>query len=196
MAPSRAILDVLGSGTQEEIRLRARMMAAVDEGVGMLFEALEQTGQLDDTVVLFLGDNGFFFGEHGIGPDRRFAYEEGIRSPLTIRYPRKIKAGSRHRGLVILQDLAPTLIEVAGGRPGPHVQGRSLMPLFRGHTSGWRRSILIEYWAENAYPWLVGMTYKAVRTNRHKYIRWVNRARDGSSTSCTTWTGTRTRSST
>jgi arylsulfatase A-like enzyme len=178
-APSRAILDVLGSGTQEEIRLRARMMAAVDEGVGMLFEALEQTGQLDDTVVLFLGDNGFFFGEHGIGPDRRFAYEEGIRSPLTIRYPRKIKAGSRHRGLVILQDLAPTLIEIAGGRPGPHVQGRSLMPLFRGHTSGWRRSILIEYWAENAYPWLVGMTYKAVRTDRHKYIRWVNRARDG-----------------
>jgi arylsulfatase A-like enzyme len=178
-AASRAILEVLGSGTQEEIRLRACMMAAVDEGVGMLFEALEQTGQLDDTVVLFLGDNGFFFGEHGIGPDRRFAYEEGIRSPLTIRYPRKIKAGSRYRGLVILQDLAPTLIEIAGGRPGRHVQGRSLMPLFRGHTSGWRRSILIEYWAENAYPWLVGMTYKAVRTDRHKYIRWVNRARDG-----------------
>ena len=63
------------------------MMAAVDEGVGMLLEALEQTGQLDDTVVLFLGDNGFFFGEHGIGPERRFAYEEGIRSPLVVRHP-------------------------------------------------------------------------------------------------------------
>ena len=97
---------MLGSGTQEEIRLRACMMAAVDEGVGMLRDALERTGQLDDTVVLFLGDNGFFFGEHGIGPDRRFAYEEGIRSPLTIRHPGRIKPGSRYRELVILQDLA------------------------------------------------------------------------------------------
>ena len=178
-APSRAILDALGSGTQEEIRLRACMMAAVDEGVGRLFEALERSGQLDDTVILFLGDNGFFFGEHGIGPDRRFPYEEGIRSPLVMRYPRKIEAGSRHRELVILQDLAPTLIELARGRPGAHIQGRSLLPLLAGRARGWRKSILIEYWAENAYPWLVGMTYRAVRTARHKYIKWVNRARNG-----------------
>ena len=177
---SRAIMDPLHSCEQEEIRLRACMMAAVDEGVGMLFDALEATGQLDDTVMLFLGDNGFFFGEHGIGPDRRFAYEEGIRSPLTMRYPRKIQAGSRRNELVILQDLAPTLIELAGGRPGPQIQGRSLVPLLgRGarRRSAWRKSIFIEYWAENAYPWLVNMTYKAVRTDRYKYIHWVNRNR-------------------
>jgi N-acetylglucosamine-6-sulfatase len=176
---SRAIMDPLHSCEQEEIRLRACMMAAVDEGVGMLFEALHETGQLDDTVILFLGDNGFFFGEHGIGPDRRFAYEEGIRSPLVIRYPRKVKAGLRRSELVILQDLAPTLLELAGGRPGPHIQGRSLVPLLgSGSRRGaWRKSILIEYWAENAYPWLVNMTYKAVRTDRHKYIHWVNRNR-------------------
>jgi N-acetylglucosamine-6-sulfatase len=176
---SRAILDALLSGTQEEIRLRACMMAAVDEGVGMLLEALEQTDQLNDTVVLFLGDNGFFFGEHGIGPERRFAYEEGIRSPLVVRFPPKVEGGARYRELVILQDLAPTLIEIAGGRPGAHIQGRSLLPLFAGRRRGWRKSILLEYWAENAYPWLVGMTYKAVRTERYKYIRWVSRARDG-----------------
>jgi N-acetylglucosamine-6-sulfatase len=178
-AQSRAILDALLSGTQEEIRLRACMMAAVDEGVGMLLEALERTGQLDDTIILFLGDNGFFFGEHGIGPDRRFAYEEGIRSPLIMRYPTLIRAGSRYRELVILQDIAPTLVEAAGGRPGAHVQGRTLIPLFGGHRRGWRKSILVEYWAENAYPWLVGMTYKAVRTDRYKYIKWVNRGRNG-----------------
>jgi N-acetylglucosamine-6-sulfatase len=176
---SRAIMDPLFSCEQEEIRLRACMMAAVDEGVGMLFEALEQTGQLDNTLILFLGDNGFFFGEHGIGPDRRFAYEEGIRSPLTLRYPKLIKPGSHHKELVILQDLAPTLIDIAGGKPGVHVQGRSLLPLIRGNKKGWRKSVLIEYWAENAYPWLVGMTYKAVRTDRYKYIKWVNRARNG-----------------
>jgi N-acetylglucosamine-6-sulfatase len=176
---SKVMHDAIHSGKQEEIRLRAAMMAAVDEGVGMILKTLEDTGELDNTVILFLGDNGYFFGEHGIGPERRFAYEEGIRSPLTIRWPKSVKAGSRIHDLVILQDLAPTLIEIAGGKQGAHVQGRSLLPLLRGKRSGWRKSLLIEYWAENAYPWLVNMTYKAVRTDRYKYIHWVNRARNG-----------------
>jgi N-acetylglucosamine-6-sulfatase len=182
-AQSRLLLDAIHAGEQEEIRLRACMMAAVDEGVGRLLAALEKTGQLDDTFILFFGDNGYFFGEHGLGPERRFAYEEGIRAPFIARYPRRIKAGARIRDLVICQDLAPTLIQLAGGRPGPQIQGRSLLPLFargRGKSgAGWRQSFLMEYWAENAYPWLVGMTYKAVRTGRHKYIRWVNRSRNG-----------------
>ncbi len=176
---SRVMHDAIHSGKQEEIRLRAAMMAAVDEGVGMILKTLEETGELDNTVILFLGDNGYFFGEHGIGPERRFAYEEGIRSPLTIRWPKSIKPGSRIRDLVILQDLAPTLIEIAGGKPGVHIQGRSVLPLIKGKRAGWRKSIFIEYWAENAYPWLVNMTYKAVRTDRYKYIHWVNRARNG-----------------
>ena len=176
---SQALLRAIHAGEQEEIRLRACMMAAVDEGVGMLFDALERTGQLDNTFILFLGDNGYFFGEHGLGPERRFAYEEGIRAPFIARYPGRIKAGARVKDLVICQDIAPTLIQLAGGRPGPQIQGRSLLPLLAGKRAGWRKSILIEYWAENAMPWLIGMTYKAVRTGRHKLIRWVNRGRDG-----------------
>jgi len=176
---SRRLLEPIHSGEQEEIRLRAAMMASVDEGVGMLLEALERTGQLDDTFIVFLGDNGYFFGEHGLGPERRFAYEEGIRSPFIARYPRRIKAGTRLRNLVICQDIAPTLVQLAGGKPEAQVQGRSLLPLFSGKRAGWRKSILIEYWAENAMPWLIGMTYKAVRTDRHKYIRWINRGRNG-----------------
>ena len=178
-AQSRALLDAIHAGEQEEIRLRACMMAAVDEGVGMLLDALEKTGQLDNTFILFLGDNGYFFGEHGLGPERRFAYEEGIRSPFIARYPRRIEAGTSVKDLVICQDIAPTLIQLAGGKPGPQIQGRSLLPLFAGKRAGWRKSILVEYWAENAMPWLIGMTYKAVRTERHKYIRWINRSRDG-----------------
>jgi N-acetylglucosamine-6-sulfatase len=177
--PSRRLLAAIQAGTQEEIRQRARMMAAVDEGVGMLLEALGRAGKLDDTLILFLGDNGYFFGEHGLGPERRFAYEEGIRAPFILRYPRKAKAGARLRDLVICQDIAPTLIELAGGRPGPQVQGRSLLPLLAGRRSGWRKSFLVEYWAEQAMPWLVGMTYKAVRTDRYKLIHWVNRGRGG-----------------
>jgi N-acetylglucosamine-6-sulfatase len=176
---SRAMLKAIHSGEQEEIRLRACMMAAVDEGVGMLLEALERKGELDNTFIVFLGDNGYFFGEHGLGPERRFPYEEGIRAPFIARFPRRIKAGTRVRNLVLCQDIAPTFIALAGGKPGAHVQGRSLVPLLAGKRTGWRRSLLVEYWAENAMPWLVGMTYKCVRTERHKYIRWVNRSRDG-----------------
>jgi N-acetylglucosamine-6-sulfatase len=80
---------------------------------------------------------------------------------------------------VICQDIAPTFLELAGGRPGPQIQGRSLLPLLARPRAAWRKSILVEYWAENAMPWLVGMTYKAVRTERHKYIHWVNRGRAG-----------------
>ncbi len=176
---SQQLLKPIHSGEQEEIRLRAAMMASVDEGVGMLLEALERTGQLDDTLILFLGDNGYFFGEHGLGPERRFAYEEGIRAPFIARYPKRIKARSRVRNLVICQDIAPTLVQLAGGKPEAQVQGRSLLPLLSGKRAGWRKSILIEYWAENAMPWLIGMSYKAVRTDRHKYIRWINRGRNG-----------------
>ena len=176
---SQAALSAIGAGTQEEIRQRARMMAAVDEGVGRMLDALAQSGQLEDTLILFLGDNGYFFGEHALGPERRFAYEDGIRSPFLLRYPRRAKAGTRLGDLVICQDIAPTLIELAGGRPGPQIQGRSLLPLLAGERSSWRRSFLVEYWAENALPWLVGMTYKAVRTDRHKLIHWVNRGQAG-----------------
>ncbi len=180
---SRALLDAIHAGKQEEIRLRARMMASVDEGVGAILGQLERSGQLDDTVIVFLGDNGYFFGEHGLGPERRFAYEEGIRSPFVVRYPRKAKRGTRDRSLVICQDIAPTLLQLAGGKPGPQIQGRSLLPLLAGRRkksgAGWRKSFLIEYWAEQAYPWLVGMSYKAVRTDRHKLIHWVNRGRAG-----------------
>ena len=182
-AESRALLDAIRAGEQEEIRLRAAMMASVDEGVGMLLDALERSGELDDTFILFLGDNGYFFGEHGLGPERRFAYEEGIRAPFVARYPRRIRAGIRRHELVLTIDIAPTIVALAGGRPGRQVQGRSLLPLFaargRGSTRSWRKSILTEYWAENAYPWLIAMTYKAVRTERHKYIHWVNRGRAG-----------------
>lgn len=176
---SRVLLDAIHAGEQEEIRLRAAMMASVDEGIGAIFEVLEKKGELDNTFILFLGDNGYFFGEHGLGPERRFAYEEGIRAPFIARFPKRIKAGTRLKDLVICQDIAPTVLELAGGKPGKHIQGRSLLPLFAGKRAGWRKSVLHEYWAENAYPWLVNMTYKAVRTERYKYIRWVNRSRNG-----------------
>jgi arylsulfatase A-like enzyme len=178
-AKACALLAPIHAGQQEEIRLRAAMMASVDEGVGQILAELEKSGALDNTLILFLGDNGYFFGEHGLGPERRFAYEAGIRSPFVLRFPPRVRAGTRLKQLVVTQDIAPTLLELAGGRPGEHIQGRSLVPLFKKPARAWRKSVLIEYWAEQALPWLVGMSYKAVRTDRHKYIRWLNRGRNG-----------------
>ena len=172
---SRALLDPLHVGKQEEIRLRAAMMASVDEGTGRLFAALEQSGQLDKTCIIFLGDNGYFFGEHGLGAERRFAYEEGIRTAFFMRYPQRIRPGKRFGELAIALDIAPTLIELAGGKPGPHIQGRSLVPLLRGRGKAWRKSFLVEYYNEAAWPWIVGMSYKAVRTERHKLIHWIHK---------------------
>jgi N-acetylglucosamine-6-sulfatase len=179
---SRRVLDGVGAGTDEEIRDRARMMASVDEGMGEVFKALEETGQLDDTFILFLGDNGYFFGEHGLGPERRFAYEEGIRSPFLIRYPAWFKAGAANDDLVLAIDIAPTVVDLAGGNAGDfeHMQGLSLRPLARGkRPKDWRSSFMCEYFSENAMPWLIGMSYKAVRTRRYKYIHWTQKSLDG-----------------
>jgi len=171
---SRDILAAMDGGTQEEIRKRAAMMASVDEGVGQLLEALEATKQLDNTCIVFLGDNGFFFGEHGLTVERRFAYEEGIRTVFYVRYPKRIEAGTKFDQMILAIDIAPTMIELAGGKPGDTVQGKSLVPLMKGRTVKWRQSFLCEYWSEGAWPWIVGMGYKAVRTERYKYIHWTH----------------------
>jgi arylsulfatase A-like enzyme len=172
---SRPFLEGLQSGSQEEIRRRAAMMASVDEGVGVLLDTLQSKGVLDNTCILFLGDNGFFFGEHGLGAERRFAYEEGIRTAFFIRYPKLIKPGTVVKPMVTALDIAPTLVELAGGKPAPHMQGLSLKRLLARRRVPWRKSFLIEYYNESAWPWIVGMSYKAVRTERAKLIHWVHK---------------------
>ena len=172
---SRAFLDAIHVGSQEEIRQRAAMMASVDEGVGLILQKLEETGALENTLILFLGDNGFFFGEHGLGAERRFAYEEGIRTAFFIRYPKLVKPGTVIEPMVLALDIAPTLVELGGGKPGPQIQGLSLLPLLKKRSRAWRKSFLIEYYNESAWPWIVGMSYKAVRTQSAKLVHWVHK---------------------
>ena len=156
------------------IRRRAEMLLAVDEGIGRIRAALEAKGELDRTVFVFTSDNGFFFGEHGLTTERRLPYEESIRNPLIIRYPPVARAGSRPAQLALTVDLAPTMLELAGAPIGAHIQGRSLVPLLRGQPGDWRRSVLVEFYTyENPFPHLMDMDYRALRTDRHKYIHWV-----------------------
>jgi arylsulfatase A-like enzyme len=179
---SKKLLDGILAGTDEEIRLRAAMMASVDESTGDILKLLEEQGELDNTFILFLGDNGYFFGEHGLGPERRFAYEEGIKAPFLARYPAWFKPGSECDALVTTLDIAPTCVDLAGGKGSDYetMQGLSLRPLAGGKKPGnWRKSFLCEYFSENAMPWLIGMSYKAIRTVRYKYIHWTQKSLDG-----------------
>jgi N-acetylglucosamine-6-sulfatase len=166
---------VLDPGTSEAtIRTRAEMLLAVDESLGRIMTTLEELGTLDDTVILFTSDNGFFYGEHGLSLERRLPYEESIRNPLLVRYPRRVEAGSTPEGLALSVDIAPTVLELTGTPIGDHVQGRSLVPLLTGQAADWRGSILVEFYTyENPMPWLMDMDYRMVRTDTHKYIHWM-----------------------
>jgi N-acetylglucosamine-6-sulfatase len=146
---------------------------AIEEGVGEILKALQETDQLDNTVIVFASDNGYFYGEHGLSVERRLAYEESIRMPLLVRYPRLIKAGTVRDELALNIDVAPTLLELAGVSVPVTTQGRSLVPLLKGTGSEWRKSFLIEYYSDKVFPRMRNMGYKAVRTERWKYIHYL-----------------------
>lgn len=162
------------TGTSDEtVRNRLRVLAAVDEGVGRIFEALEQTGALDHTLVIFTSDHGYFYGEHGLSVERRLAYEESIRIPLLMRYPPLVRAGARPEAMVLSLDLAPTLLELGKAAIPDNMHGRSLVPLLSG--GGWspRDAFLIEYFSDTVFPRVRNMGYQAVRTERWKYIHYT-----------------------
>ena len=169
-------LPPLGSRTvtdDETIRNRWRELMAVEDGVGRMLETLKTSGQLDDTLIIFAGDNGYFYGEHGLSHERRLAYEESIRMPLLMRYPRRIRAGSAIDQLALGIDMAPTILDAAGVKTPVSVQGRSLTPLWQGRQSSWRESFLVEYFSDRVYPRVVNMGYQAVRTHEWKYIHYT-----------------------
>jgi N-acetylglucosamine-6-sulfatase len=170
-------LAPLGRSTvtpDETIRDRLRMLAAVDESLGRIMEALEKQGALDKTVVMVIGDNGYFYGEHGLSEERRLAYEESIRVPLLVRYPPKVRAGWTPEAPVLTIDIAPTILDLAAAKPLAGIDGRSVLPLFgaREAPPGWRRSFLIEYTTDIVFPRMLNMGYDAVRNERYKFIRF------------------------
>ena len=148
------------------------MLLGVDDSLGRILAALERKGVLNDTVVVFTSDHGYFYGEHGLNEERRLAYEETIRIPLVIRYPPLTTAGSVPPEMALSIDIAPTLLEVAGLQPGAGIQGRSLVPVLKREAREWRRSFLIEYFSDTVFPRIRTMGYSAVRTTRHKYIQF------------------------
>jgi arylsulfatase A-like enzyme len=159
--------------SEATIQSRAEMMLAVDEGVGRLRAALEEKALLENTLFVFMSDNGSFFGEHGLSVERRFPYEESIKSPLIISHPAAIEP-RRIDEFALSIDIAPTLLEAAQAEVPRSVQGRSLLPFALGRRARGREAFLVEYYGhENPFPWIANIDYRAVRFGRYKYIRWI-----------------------
>jgi arylsulfatase A-like enzyme len=145
-----------------------RHIAGADENLGKLLAALDELGLTDDTVVVFSSDNGYYLGEHGLG-DKRSMYEESLRIPMLVRYPRLVPRGKTRDEMVINIDLAPTWLEFAGLAIPREMQGASWVPLVTGKNPAWRQSFLAEYFYERNYntPTLVG-----VRTTNSKIVKY------------------------
>jgi len=146
-----------------------RAMLAVDDSYGRIKQTLEDIKILDNTVIIFGSDNGFFLGAHQRA-DKRLMYEESIRVPLIVRYPEMIKTNSKCSEMVLNIDLAPTLLELAGAKIPDDMQGRSFVPLLKNSNIEWRESFMYEYFQESYAPGLV--TAIGVRNKKFKYIEF------------------------
>jgi N-acetylglucosamine-6-sulfatase len=145
-------------------------LMALDESVGSILDFVENSDLLNNTVVIYMGDNGFSFGEHGL-IDKRQAYEESWRVPMMAWSPGLIEPGTRITQLVQNIDIAPTILELAGLAKPNQMDGASFWPILKGDkTFPWRDKIFYEYYWEYAYPQTP--TVHAVRTDRYKFIRY------------------------
>ncbi len=159
-----------GVDMKKYYRRYCEALLAVDDSVGRLLINLERSGELENTVILYLGDNGFIFGEHGL-IDKRCAYEESVRIPMLMRYPKSLNPGTTVEKIVANIDVAPTLLEVAGIAAPKAMDGRSFWPLAKGEgIPDWRNYLLYEYYWERNYPQTP--TTHAVIGETHKYIRY------------------------
>lgn len=143
---------------------------AVDEAVGKMLKFLDEEGLAENTLIIYSADQGFYLGEHGWF-DKRWVFEESLRTPMLARWPGKIKAGAVNKDITSILDFAQTFLEVGGVAAPADMQGHSLVPLFGGTTpANWRKSFYYHYY-EFPQPHHVRPHY-AVVTDRHKLIHF------------------------
>lgn len=157
---------------QRYIKDYLRCIASVDDNVGRLLDYLDSSGLAENTVVFYTSDQGFYLGDHGWF-DKRFMYEESLRMPLLVRYPKEIKAGSVNKDLVQNLDFAPTFLDFAGAEVPKDMQGESFRKILGGKTPRqWRESIYYHYYE---YPAVHSVKrHYGVRTKRYKLIYFYN----------------------
>ncbi len=145
-----------------------RCILSIDDNVGRILDYLDRHGMADNTLLLYTSDQGFFLGEHGLF-DKRYMYEESMRTPLLIRYPQRIEQDRVCDELVQNLDIAPTILEAAGAKIPGDMQGKSLLPLFaQPAPADWRKGVFYQFFESG---WGVPRHY-GIRTKRYKLIHF------------------------
>ena len=160
---------------QEYLKRYLRCVKGVDDNVKRLFDYLEAEGIMDNTIIIYTGDQGFMLGEHDY-IDKRWMYEESMRMPFLVRYPNMIKAGSRTDAIINNTDFAPTMIELAGGETPQYMQGSSFKSILETGTEpeGWQQETYYRYWMHMAHKHN-NPAHFGIRTKEYKLILFYGR---------------------
>ena len=151
---------------QKYLKDYLRTVAAIDESVGQLINTLEEDGSLENTIVIYTSDQGIFLGEHDY-QDKRWSFEESLRTPFLIRYPKEIQAGSVCKALMANFDVAPTLLDYAGIEIPEEMQGVSGRKVIAGEEKEIRDAVYFRYWMHLAHNHDNPAHY-GIRTKRYK----------------------------
>jgi len=167
-------VDYAYHGTEDwkdDVRRYCETLRGLDDSIGAVLDYLKQAGLLDSTLIIYMGDNGFTWGEHGIIDKRQF-YEESVRVPMLAFCPELIKPGTVIDNMVENLDIAPTILAAAGLQKPPQMVGASFLPLLEGKPTPepWRQRIYYEYYWEYEFPQTP--TIFGVRTDDYKYIKY------------------------
>ena len=141
----------------------------IDESIGTILKTLEEQGLDQNTLVIYMGDNGFVLGEHGL-IDKRHAYEESMKVPMLVYAPGVTKGGFKVNEQVQNIDIGPTILAAAGLETPKNMDGRSFLPLIKGEKTDWRDVAFYEYYWEKAFPHTP--TTFAMRTDEYKFIQY------------------------
>ncbi|MBN1764128.1 MAG: sulfatase [Sedimentisphaerales bacterium] len=144
-------------------------LLGIDDSIGRILDYLDQHQLSESTLVMYMGDNGFCFGEHGL-IDKRHMYEESMRVPLLACAPGMIKPGSTIKQMIQNIDIAPTILDLAGITTPENMDGLSFLPLLQGREVPWRDAVFYEYYWERNFPQTP--TVHGIRTDRYKYIHY------------------------
>jgi N-acetylglucosamine-6-sulfatase len=160
--PYHSTLDVA-----EYYRRYMETLRAVDDSVGRVVEWLRKENLLESTLIVYMGDNGFAFGEHGL-IDKRTAFDWSMRVPMLVYAPGLVAPGQQIDRVVANIDIAPTMLDLAGAKAPAHMQGMSMLPVLRDAKAPWRDTLLYEYYWEWSFPQTP--TQFALRGERYKYV--------------------------
>lgn len=151
---------------QKLVKDYLRCAAAIDDNIGRLLRMLDEQGLAENTVVVYVSDQGYFLGEHGFF-DKRIMYEEPLRMPFVIRYPKEIPAGTRNGDIITNVDFASLLADYAQTTPPEGAQGRSFRTNLTGNTQqDWRTSMYYRYWTQHK----IRPAHFGIRNDRYKLI--------------------------